>query len=257
MRQSNFCQNLLKTAEAGKLPVLLPVADARVFEKDDIVNVPGLCTACGERLSGYGAVGVYTLPCGHEYHPICFAHWLGNEAECVGWLCKGKLTKSAQCWILCSGMHSFPFEVLYLCCFFMVSHLWQLLGPCELDSESGNLEAAQATPQSTQNASASSLPYSTPVNATIQVSEAECTTTQSDDKNRADDQNQPKSPPTIEVDNIEKVVLEGIGAVDLMMHEEDKLQSPESPIFLGDMLRKSKKRKKNDDGEWLLCYIIF
>ena len=74
MRHSTFCQNLLHKVEAGQLPVLLPVANVRVFEKDDIVNVPGFCTACGERLSGYGAMGVYTLTCGHKYHPICFAH---------------------------------------------------------------------------------------------------------------------------------------------------------------------------------------
>ena len=116
--------------------------------------------------------------------------------------------------------------------------------------------ATQAMPQSKQNASASSLPYSTPVNATNEVSEVECTTTQSDAKNRADDENQQKLPPTNDVD-IEKVVLEGVGAVDSMMQEQDKLQSPESPIFLGDMLWISKKRKKNDDGEWLLCYIFF
>ena len=82
----------------------------------------------------------------------------------------------------------------------MVNHLWQLLGACESNSESGNLEAAQATPQSTQNAtqatpqskqnaSASSLPYTTPVNATNEVSKVQCTTTQSDAKNRDDDQN--------------------------------------------------------------------
>ena len=118
MRHSTFCQNLLHKVEAGQLPVLLPVADVRVFEKDDIVNVPGFCTACGERLSGYGAVGVYTLTCGHKYHPICFAHWLGNEAECVDCFRKGKLTDLAQCWILRSGMHNFPCEVLYLCYFF-------------------------------------------------------------------------------------------------------------------------------------------
>ena len=176
--------------------------------------------------------------------------------------------------------------------FLVVRHLWQLLGACESDSESGNLEAAQATPQSTQNASASSLPYPTPiqvvkatnevskasctttqsnasagslpyptpiqvVNATNEVPKAECTMTQSDAKNSADDQNQPKAPPTNEVDHIEKVVLEGIGAVDSMMQEQDKLQSPESPIFLRDMVSISKKRKKNDDGEWLLCYIYF
>ena len=87
---------------------------------------------------------------------------------------------------------------LVRCCIFVsflvVSHLWQLLGACELDSESGNLEAAQAMPQSMQNASASSLRYPTPiqvVNATNEVPKAECTTTQSDAKNRTDDQNQP------------------------------------------------------------------
>ena len=66
--------------------------------------------------------------------------------------------------------------------------------------------ATQAMPQSKQSASASSLPYSTPVNATNEVSEVECTTTQSDAKNRADDENQQKLPPTNDVD-IEKVVL--------------------------------------------------
>ena len=41
--------------------------------------------------------------------------------------------------------------------------------------------------------------------------------TQFDAKNRVDDQNQPKAPLTNEVDHIDKVVLEGIGAVDSMM----------------------------------------
>ena len=207
------------------------------------------------------------------------------------------------------------------CCIFVifmvVSHLLQTLGACESDSESGNLKALQATPQSTQNASGSSLNEPTPiqvVKATSEVFEEERTPTQSAAKNRADEQNQPKSPPTQsaakngadeqsqpklpptksaakngadeqnqpkspstqsaaknradeqnqrksplanEVEHMEVVVQEGINAVESMMQAQDKLESPESPIFLSDMVQTSKKRKKNDDGEWLLCYMLF
>ena len=45
MRQSTFCHNLLHKSEARQLPVLLAIADERVVEKDDIVNVPSFCTA--------------------------------------------------------------------------------------------------------------------------------------------------------------------------------------------------------------------
>ena len=102
-QQEIFCHSLLQNVERGHLPMLLPTADVFALELEDIVQVPGFCAACSEMLAGCGAVGVYTLVCGHQYHPICFSHWVDGEKECADSTCEVKISKSAQSWLANNG----------------------------------------------------------------------------------------------------------------------------------------------------------
>lgn len=106
LRQSNFCQSLLEKVKRGEVLVLLPTLDLRAPNSESVVHVPGFCVACGEMLATPDIVVVYTLACGHGYHPLCFAHWVEIESECAGEYCERKIPKSAQTLLLNKGMLS-------------------------------------------------------------------------------------------------------------------------------------------------------
>ena len=67
-----FCEGLLKQVKTRDIMLLFPPTSTQACDSEGVVNVPGLCVACGLLFVTSDVVCVYTLACGHQYHALCF-----------------------------------------------------------------------------------------------------------------------------------------------------------------------------------------
>ena len=100
VQQNNFCQSLLEKVTRGKVLMLLPLANSKALNTESMVYVPGLCVACSDKFASHGMVGVYTLPCKHNYHLLCFDYWIEIHTICATSTCESIIPKSIQTMLL-------------------------------------------------------------------------------------------------------------------------------------------------------------
>ena len=104
VQQNNSGQSLLEKVTRGEVLMLLPLADSKALNAESIVHVLGFCVACSDNSVALGRVGVYTLPCGHNYHPMCFSYWIEIHIVCATSTCESIIPMSIQTMLLNIGI---------------------------------------------------------------------------------------------------------------------------------------------------------
>ena len=102
--QLKFCESLLEQVKIGGTMLLFPTASTKSCEPESVVNVPGLCVACGLLFVASDVVCLYTLACGHQYHALCFARWVGTERVCASLSCERSIPESARSLLVHAGL---------------------------------------------------------------------------------------------------------------------------------------------------------
>ena len=122
MQQFRFCESLLEQVKKGDTILLLPLSNIQAFNSEGIVNLLGFCVACGEPFAAPDVLCVYTLACGHQYHPLCFAHWVGAEKLCAHASCNRSVPDSAQSMLVHTGMlYMLDKTQVMICCMVLKS----------------------------------------------------------------------------------------------------------------------------------------
>lgn len=103
-QQFKFCESLLEQVKIGDTMLLLPTTSSQACDPEGVVNVPGLCVACGLLFVASDVVCLYTLACGHQYHALCFASWVGTEKVCASVSCKRSIPESARSLLVHAGL---------------------------------------------------------------------------------------------------------------------------------------------------------
>ncbi|MCO5603174.1 hypothetical protein L7F22_057321 [Adiantum nelumboides] len=176
-----------------------------------VVSVPGLCAACGLAFMASHVVCVYTLACGHAYHALCFAAWLGSEMVCANASCKRSIPNSLKSMLLHTGSGHIP-----------------CVAPIQDDKV-----VLRATPKAHSVDSNYQGTPAVKVEPLVRTAAVEPQPIKSSPKDDA------------MIDDAEAVAKEGVDAVQRMVAVDEY---PDSPIFLSDMVKVLKKRKNKKDG---------
>lgn len=251
--QISFCENLLEQVKRGESMLLLPTVGKHGSHSQAIVTVAGGCVACGLPFVASDVVCVYTLACGDAYHALCFAAWVGSETECANPTCKQSIPISAKSMLVHNGWLQFllvPIDNLSLFRMFITFYDYNF---CGVAVGFGHMLGVPSLPAEQLKGFIAATPKGHNMGTSIQVDEL--TTPASGEASHV----AKESTPSVEVEptaetadepepkESKPMVQEG---VDEMQHKVQGDAVPDSPIFLSEMVKKSKKRKKHEDGKW-------
>lgn len=102
-----FCESLEVTSERGGLCTFLPLPPSIVYDFDNraLVGSSFLCTGCGFPFDAT-ALDVFSMPCRHVYHMLCFAHACKEYGCCAAMNCQHLVPERAKAMMgeICKAM---------------------------------------------------------------------------------------------------------------------------------------------------------
>ena len=94
----------VKDMQSRKSPVLLQVPPPKVPKLEAKCDgVTSCCSACGVAMFDDEVLGIFMLPCRHEYHLYCFAHIAAKGDTCLVSGCSQVISQNIRSWVSIDG----------------------------------------------------------------------------------------------------------------------------------------------------------
>ncbi|MCO5572913.1 hypothetical protein L7F22_026674 [Adiantum nelumboides] len=250
--QVTFCESLLDQVKRGDSMLLRPTIGEHGSHIQVKVTVPGACATYGLGFVASEVVCVYTLACRDAYHALCFAGWVGSEKECANPSCKRIIPELAKS----MRVHN---EATNLCG--VVAGSSDMPYVATLPPEVPNLKVDptpdahtidtdmhsddQSTPGGRESSSLASDKILREEGSHVAIDKTPAAEVEPSQQTVGEPQ--PKEEPMEDVDvkMTHFVAQEGVEAVQRMVQGD---ADPDSPVFLSDMVKKSRKQKKHVDA---------
>ncbi|MCO5578546.1 hypothetical protein L7F22_032389 [Adiantum nelumboides] len=250
--QVTFCESLLDQVKRGDSTLLRPTVGEHGSHRQAKVTVPGACAACGLGFVASEVACVYTLACGDAYHALCFARWVGSEKECANPSYKQIIPELATSMRVHNEATNFCDVVAGSSDMPYVATLPSEVPNLKVDptpdahnidtdmhsddqSSPGGRESSSLASDKTLREEGSHVAIDKTPGAEVEPSQ------------QTIGEPQPKEEPMEDVDvkMTDFVAQEGVEAMQRMVQGDADL---DSPVFLSDMVKKSRKQKKHADA---------